>query len=122
MKPFSLGVDIEEVARFKSLIRNRRFLDRVYTPQEVAYCRSKKNKVQHFAVRFAAKEAVWKALSEAIRGSRAMIRHRDIGVRNAVSGKPEVILPRALARWSRRLTISLSHTQSTAVAVVLVQS
>jgi len=117
-----LGVDIEEVGRFKKLIRNKRFLDKVYTRQEVVYCNSKKNRVQHFAVRFAAKEAVWKALSEAIRRSTSAIRHRDIGVKNAESGKPEVTLPKSLARWAKKVTISLSHTRSYAVAVALVRN
>ena len=120
MKALGLGVDIEEVARFKKLMRNPRFLKRVFTADEVAYCRAKKNCAQHLAVRFAAKEAVWKALSTAIRASRATVGHRDISVRNDASGKPGVVLPNSLARYRRRVTLSLSHTDAYAVAVAVV--
>jgi holo-[acyl-carrier protein] synthase len=120
MKPFSLGVDIEEVARFKKLLRNHRFLQRVFTAEEIHYCRSKKNSAQHFAVRFAAKEAVWKALSPAIFKTKSSVGHRDIGVRNDKSGKPAVVLPASLARYRGRVTLSLSHTDAYAVAVALV--
>jgi holo-[acyl-carrier protein] synthase len=120
VKPFSLGVDIEEVARFKKLMRNGRFMKRVFTADEMAYCRAKRNCAQHFAVRFAAKEAVWKALSAAIRASRSPVGHRDLGVRNDPSGKPEVVLPASLARYRRRVTLSLSHTDAYAVAVAMV--
>ena len=118
----SLGVDIEEVARFKGLIRNTRFLKRVFTPKEVAYCKSKKNKMQHFAARFAAKEAVWKALSEYLDKNKKTLSHVDIGVVNDVSGKPRVILPKAFSKLEKKISLSLSHTQSTVVAVALVQS
>ena len=120
LAPLSLGVDIEEVARFRRLIRNPRFMRRVFTADEVAYCNAKKNRAQHFAVRFAAKEAIWKALSPAIKKSGSAVGHRDIGVRNDAAGKPDVVLPRSLARFRRRVTLSLSHTDAYAVAVALV--
>jgi len=64
--PFGLGVDIVEISRVRRLARRApRFLPRVFTSREIAYCRSKKNPWPHFAVRFAAKEAVWKALGRA---------------------------------------------------------
>lgn len=117
-----LGVDIEEVGRFTTLIRNTRFLKRVFTPQEIAYCRARKNRAQHFAVRFAAKEAIWKALSPIIRRTKATIGHRDIGVKNDADGRPVAILPKALARWRSRISITLSHTRQYAVAVAAVQA
>ena len=63
-----IGVDIVEIDRVARSVRNPRFLKRVFTSQEVAYCRARKNSAQHFAVRFAAKEAVWKAVSGEIAG------------------------------------------------------
>ncbi len=120
MKPFSLGVDIEEVARFKKLASNQRFMRRVFTPEEIRYCSAKKKSAQHFAVRFAAKEAVWKALSPEIRKGRAAVGHRDISVKNDAAGKPAVILPASLKRFRDRVTLSLSHTDAYAVAVALV--
>lgn len=116
-----IGIDIEEVRRFKSLVRNKRFLMRVYTPQEISYCRSKKNALQHFAVRFAAKEAVWKALSEVIRSKRLNLGHADIGVRNDSNGKPMVTLSKSFSGLSKRISLSLSHTRSTVVAVALIR-
>lgn len=116
----SLGVDIEEVGRFQSLIRNKRFLKRVFTPKEVSYCSSKVNRAQHFAVRFAAKEAVWKALSDIIVRAKPGVRHRDIGIENEANGKPRVTLPKSLARWKKKVVVSLSHTRQYAVAVAIV--
>jgi holo-[acyl-carrier protein] synthase len=118
-KNFSVGVDIEEVNRFKRLIRNKRFLARVFTPQEIKYCSGKKNKAQHFAVRFAAKEAVWKAASHEFKGKGRAIGHRDIGVKNAMDGKPEVMLPTRLARLAKKIFISLSHTDNYALATAV---
>ncbi len=115
----SVGIDIEDVARFKALIRQRRFLERVYTPIEARYCASKKNKLQHFAARFAAKEAVWKALSETLARRKIHLSHRDIGVTNDDSGKPHLTLPKPIGGWASRVSLSLSHTRTTVVAVAI---
>jgi len=111
----ALGVDIVEVPRVARLIRQKKFLLRVFTPREIAYCRAKRHAAQHYAVRFAAKEAVYKALG------RAGVAHKQISVRNTLSGKPEVELAGPLKKFSRRLSITLSHTAEYAVAVALFQ-
>lgn len=111
----SLGVDIVEVSRIARLVRQRRFLARVFTPHEVVYCRAKKNAAQHFAVRFAAKEAVYKALG------RAGVGHREISVQNLPSGKPIVRLSGALKRLEKKVSLTLSHTKQHAVAVAFYQ-
>ena len=108
-----IGVDIVEIKRVGAQAHNRRFLERVFSPQEVAYCRSRKHSAQHFAVRFAAKEAVWKAVGE------PKLSHRDIQVRNRPNGKPEVIFPKRFARLARRVSISLSHGREYAVAMAI---
>jgi len=108
-----VGVDIVEIKRIAKSIRNPRFLKRVFTAGEIAYCRARKNYPQHFAVRFAAKEAVWKAVGE------PKLLHRDIQVRNHVTGKPEVVFPKKFARLARRVSISLSHGRDYAVAMAL---
>jgi holo-[acyl-carrier protein] synthase len=108
-----IGVDIVEIDRIAKQVRNPRFLKRVFTPGEVAYCRARKNFAQHFAVRFAAKEAVWKAVGE------GKLLHRDIQVRNRSNGKPEVIFPSRFAQLARRVSISLTHGRSYAVAVAI---
>ena len=118
-----VGIDIVEINRISKQLHNPRFLKRVYTPQEVAYCRSLKNSAQHFAVRFAAKEAVWKAIASCAIVRRSSggqgLTHRDIQVRNRPNGKPEVVFPKRFARLARRLSISLSHGRDYAVAMAL---
>ncbi len=86
-----IGVDIIEVDRVEGVIERRgdRFLDRIYTVKEIDYCRSKKDYVRSFAGRFAAKEAVMKALGT---GWRKGVRWKDIEITNAPSGKPQLTL------------------------------
>ncbi|MBP9699417.1 MAG: holo-ACP synthase [Elusimicrobia bacterium] len=115
MTGISLGVDIVEVRRVGHLVKNPRFVDRVFSPREVAYCRDKKNAAQHFAVRFAAKEAVYKALGQ------PGVAHKDISVKNDPSGKPRVELSLRLKKFEGRLSLTLSHTAEYAVAVALFQ-
>ena len=107
------GIDIIEVSRIGELGKNKRFLHRGFSKEEIAYCSGKKNSAQHFAVRFAAKEAIWKAV-----GNRKLS-HRDISVKNDEHGKPAAVLPSNLEKTCRKLCISLSHTKSFAVAVAV---
>ena len=113
---FSVGTDIVEVSRVARLIRDAKFVRRIFTPQEAAYCRSKKNRAQHFAVRFAAKEAVWKALS--VTGLKG-IGHREIKIHRTPSGQPFVSLSPRLKDFEKGISLSLSHTREYAVAVAL---
>ena len=108
------GIDIIETKRIKRIIlTNKKFLKKVYTPTEISYCSAKKNKWQHFAVRFAAKEAVWKALGK------KDIWHRDITVKNTSAGKPEIILSKKYKKLEKKISLSLSHTDDYAVAVAI---
>ena len=123
-----IGVDIVEIDRIARSVKNSRFLRRIFSAAEVTYCRARKNSVQHFAVRFAAKEAVWKAISAAIvrlpsggRFKAASLLHRDIQVRNRPNGKPEVVFPKRFGRLARRVSISLSHGRDYAVAMAIFQ-
>ncbi|MCB4791798.1 MAG: holo-ACP synthase [Elusimicrobia bacterium] len=106
-----VGIDIVEVKRIEKLIKNRKFLKKIYTNQEIGYCKDKVNKGQHFAVRFAAKEAVWKALME------KSITHKDIGIKNLADGRPEVFIK---GKKRRNIDISLSHTKDHAIACAIV--
>ncbi len=108
----NIGIDIVEVKRIAKLIRDERFLNRVYTAEEIRYCSYKKNSAQHFAVRFATKEAVWKALG------RNDLPLKDIGVTNRRSGKPEATV-KGIKR--KDIDISLSHTEQYAAAVAIVK-
>ena len=103
-----LGVDIVEISRVRDLARrNPRFLKRVFSADEIAYCRAKKNPWPHFAVRFAAKEAVYKTLGKADIPLTAISVSRDADGRPTVtiSGKP-----------AKKLRLSLSHGRDHAVA------
>ena len=106
-----IGVDIEDVRRFTCLTRE--FMERVYTPREISYCLSKAKPEQHFAARFAGKEAVMKALSTSL----TKIGYGDIEIMNEAGGRPRVVLGKGYSGYS--LLISLSHCEDKAVAFVL---
>jgi len=116
---FSVGVDIVEIKRIEAVLRRhgQRFLQRVYTPAEQAYCRGR---VPELAARFAAKEAVSKALGTGMRG----IAWQEMEILGDKRGKPLVYLHgRAKARAEElglsEFAVSLSHSQDYAVAFVL---
>ncbi|MBO4365690.1 MAG: holo-ACP synthase [Eggerthellaceae bacterium] len=117
-----LGVDIVEVERMAALLeRSPSFAERVFSPDERAYCDRKANSATHYALRFAAKEAVVKALGT---GFAEGIWVRDIEVERSKSGKPLVKLTgRALEvareKGVREFSLSLTYTHNTAVACAL---
>ena len=116
------GVDIVEIPRIRRAFDRfgQRFLQRLYTDREIAYCRGR---APQLASRFAAKEAVMKALGTGIRG----VRWRDIEVVRERGRAPTVKLHgTALARAERlgidHLAVALSHSQEYAVAFVVGES
>lgn len=117
-----VGVDIIEIVRIQHTIEEsgERFLDRIFTPQEIAYCKSKQDMYQHFAARFAAKEAMSKALST---GWVETFRWKDVEVMNDRSGQPRITvhgkLKESLAASS--ILVTMSHSESHAVAMVLIE-
>lgn len=107
-----IGIDIEEVSRFSKLVKDKSFLKRVFSREEIEYCLSKKHSAaQHFAVRFAAKEAVWKAVNHL-----KNIVITDIFIKNENSGKPQVFIKNKKASF---IDVSLSHTAKIVVAVAV---
>src|ERR1035437_10823341 len=84
------GIDIAEVDRIKATIERfgRRFLERVFTPDEIRYCESKANKAERYAARFAAKEAAMKAIGT---GWSRGVTWRDIEVRRLPGGRPTIV-------------------------------
>jgi holo-[acyl-carrier protein] synthase len=117
------GVDICEVPRIALSIARfgERFLERVFTEQEIRYCQSKKNSVERFAARFAAKEAAMKAMGTGV--SRG-VAWRQIEVGRAPSGKPVLQLSGKSAEIAaslgvQRVSLSLTHTESVAFAMVI---
>lgn len=118
------GVDIIEVDRIKKAIEEmeEHFLNRIYTQLEIEYCKkSKEMQYQHFAARFAAKEAVFKALSEYIE-SREDVLWREIEVINDTDGKPKINLQKLKKSGIKNLLsldVSISHIKDYAVASVV---
>jgi holo-[acyl-carrier protein] synthase len=117
-----IGVDIIEIGRIQRSIDNfgDAFLGRIFTPREIEYCSSKNLAAQHFAARFAAKEAVSKALATGWSGDFAW---KDIEVMNDTLGQPRITLYRRMNEILTGSTIfvSLSHSESHVVAVVLIE-
>jgi holo-[acyl-carrier protein] synthase len=121
-----LGTDLTEIARIeKSMTRfGERFLERVYTPSEIAYCSRKRSSGESFAARFAAKEAGAKALGTGI--SRG-VSWQEFEVRREPSGKPTLHLSGRAAELAERLgvtriSLSLTHAREMAMAVVIFES
>ena len=120
------GIDIIEVARIKASYERfgERFLKRVLRPDEIAYCLKHKNPASFLAVRFAAKEAISKAFGTGIGGQ---LGWQDMEVKHHESGQPFVALHddgRKLLeqRGGRIVHLSLSHTESYAAAVAILES
>lgn len=118
----SCGTDIIEIERIKDSIEetNNKFLNRVYTKKEIEYCESKKiQKYQHYAARFAAKEAVFKAISIKLE-DKYSICWKDIEIINDSQGRPNVILQGNIQKNIEQIDISLSHCKEYATANVVV--
>ena len=121
-----IGVDIVETTRIQHSLERfgERFLHRVFTDGEIAYCQSMKYPARHFAARFAAKEAVSKAFGTGIGKS---ISWKDIDVHREGSGQPFVVLKGgakelAAERRVSAVWISLSHTDHNAAAMAVIET
>lgn len=116
------GVDLIEVARLRAAIEEHgeHFLRRVFTPAEISYCAPKHDPYPHYAARFAAKEALYKALPP---DTLPALVWREIGVVHDAAGAPQLDLTgetrTRLAGW--QFALSLSHGKSLAIAQVLAQ-
>ena len=117
------GVDICEVSRIAESIARfgDRFLQRVFTEGEIRYCKSKRNSTERFAARFAAKEAAMKALGT---GASRGVTWTSIEVAHAPGGRPVLRLSGTTAAIAeklgvKRISLSVTHTESTAMAVVI---
>ncbi|MHB8170614.1 MAG: holo-ACP synthase [Thermincolia bacterium] len=115
-----IGTDIVEIERIKEACSAERFLERVFTPGEREYCLGHKNPWPYLAARFAAKEAVAKALGTGI----GQVGWRDIEVVKEPSGRPGIVLSGKGVETARELGIkelllSLSHCREYAMAYVV---
>jgi len=121
-----LGLDIAEIDRIEAAITRHGapFLERVFTPGEVAYCERYRNKFERYAARFAAKEAAMKALGT---GWRRGVRWRDIEVTREPSGKPTLRLEGiakqvAEALGVKNISLTITHSGNWALAEVIFES
>lgn len=117
-----IGIDVVEIQRMKKVIDEwgDLFLERVFTSNELKYSLTKRNFVQHLAARFAAKEAVAKAIST---GWSGIFRWKDVEISNDRSGKPVIALYGKLKEHFsvNKIYVSLSHSENVVVAFVVVE-
>ena len=123
MNVIGIGTDIVETVRIAHMIERHGelFVGRVFTPHEIQYCSERKATTQHYAGRWAAKEAVMKALGT---GWSHAVSWRDIEVRNELGGRPHIVLDGGALEVSQRLgieavLISISHCRNYATAYAL---
>lgn len=119
-----IGVDVTSLDRIRELIERHgeRFMKRIYTEKERAYCESHKDPIPHFAARFAAKEAAYKAL-----GGVGPIRWTQMEVSNNDRGKPSILFYKETAEIAEeagvdRIHVTLAHDAGVAVANVVLES
>lgn len=119
------GVDLAEVNRIRKSVERygARFVERIYTPREIAYVERKANKYERYAARFAAKEAGMKAIGT---GWRRGVTWQDFEVSNLPSGRPTLKLHGVAAEFAKKLgvrniSLSLTHTAELGMAHVILE-
>ncbi len=118
------GVDIIDIPRIKQMVeKGRTFIEKVFTQEEMDYCDGKFKKEIHYAARFAAKEAFFKAMGT---GWRHGMKWTDISVKNDELGKPEITLAditleKFREKGAQTIHLSISHTREYAVAYVIIE-
>ncbi|MDD4320560.1 MAG: holo-ACP synthase [Acidaminococcaceae bacterium] len=118
-----IGCDLIEISRIEKALANPKFAEKVFTAEEIKYCIARgKQKNQSYAARYAAKEAVAKALGTGFRGGSL----QDVEVVKDSMGKPEVKLSGIFAtlakeRGCTNIHLSLSHVKELAMAQVVVE-
>lgn len=107
-----LGIDIVEVERIKKAIETTKgFREKVFTANEISYCDKRKNKYENYAGRFAAKEALVKALGQGF----TKYSFLDIEITNDELGKPTINFK------GKKIDVSISHEKHYAVAMVIIE-
>lgn len=119
-----VGIDIIEIERIKQSVDNYgdRFLNKIFTKTEQEYSLSKKNKYQHLAARFAAKEAIYKALSS---DTSEVYSWQDVEIFNEFNGLPRVKFYGSLKDYLNKdkdLKISISHSDNYVTAIAILFS
>lgn len=111
-----IGVDCIEISRFTAkILNNKKFISRIFTKKEQEYCFNKPKPSQHFAVRWAAKEAVLKALPKKYKS----LFYNSIEIINKKEGKPKIFIKNNL-NCDYNFFVSLTHSKRFAIAFVLI--
>jgi holo-[acyl-carrier protein] synthase len=119
-----LGIDIIEVERVAAKIRkNKGFREMVFSVKEIEYCETKTNKYEHYAARFAVKEAFFKALGTGWRNGTSF---NEIEIHHEEKGKPELVLTGETKKTidpagTKKFSVSISHLKTIASAVVIIE-
>jgi holo-[acyl-carrier protein] synthase len=122
---YGIGTDLVEVDRMeKTIALGRDHLAGIFTPAEIDYCESMGRKSEHYAARFAAKEAFFKAMGTGWRGG---VKFAEVEIINDELGKPHIRLYGKVKEFSQQhnfsqVSISLSHVKDLAVAVVIIEN
>lgn len=118
-----IGIDMTTVDRFSNWINNNSILERYFNSQEQCSQKSENYMKEHYAVRFAAKEAFGKALGTGINGFKLS----DVYIKNEISGKPVIIVKDSAEKKLKELYgecslhVSLSHEKNNAIAIVIIE-
>lgn len=116
------GTDIIEISRIKESIERvgKKFIDKIFTEDEIAYCETKgKQKYQHYAARFAAKEAAFKAVSSYLK-DKYSLGWKDFEVISDPNGRPHLNIKGLNVQDIESIDISLSHCKEYAIAMVTI--
>lgn len=117
MKHVYTGIDIIEIDRIAESIKKPEFIKKIFTAKEIALC-TRKNEAEFYAGRFAAKEAIFKALSYRIESDK--IDWLDIEILAAENGRPVInFLNGKIKRYETKIDVSISHNKTTTVAVAV---
>ena len=110
MEIFNIGVDIVNIERFKKkeYAKNKKFYQKIFSKSEIEYCLEFKNSSEHFAGKFAIKEAVRKSLKEKVPFNKILTTHKN--------SKPRIILKMKL---NYEFLVSVSHETNMALAIVI---
>ena len=121
-----IGIDVVQNDRIRDSIQRfgDRFLNRIYTQGEIDYCKKCSQPEIHYAARFAAKEAAFKAIGT---GWAAGVKWKDVEIERLPTGKPELhlhgeALARATSAGAARYYVSLTHDQLVSCAVVILEA
>jgi holo-[acyl-carrier protein] synthase len=126
-KIFGIGTDIVDISRINNLVnKNKTFIKRIFSPTEIKYCETKKNKISFYAKRFAAKEAFSKALGTGISKG---ISFNEISINNNTNGAPFIeltgktkIIVKNLTKGKNKIYLSLSDEKKYALAMIIISN